>query len=63
MFFSLNQLSLVGMMAGFALNAAINAVLTAKLYELNVGLTISSFVIKTAAFLLAIFPFLFFLLK
>lgn len=42
---------------------AINAVLTAKLYELNVGLTISSFVITTTAFLLVIFPLLFFLLK
>ncbi|SFT73509.1 hypothetical protein SAMN02910356_01868 [Selenomonas sp. GACV-9] len=42
---------------------AINAVLTSKLYALSVGLAISSFVITTAAFLLVIFPLLFFLLK
>ena len=42
---------------------AINAVLASKLYKLSVGLAISSFVITTAAFLLVIFPLLFFLLK
>lgn len=41
---------------------AINAVIAAKLYQLNVGLAVSSFVITTAAFLLLIFPVLFFLL-
>ena len=42
---------------------AINAVIAAKLYQLNVGIAISSFVITTAAFLLLLFPALFFLLR
>lgn len=42
---------------------AINAVIAAKLYQLNVGLSVSSFVITTAAFLLLFFPILFFLLR
>lgn len=42
---------------------AINAVIASKLYQLNVGLAVSSFVITTAAFLLLIFPILFFLLR
>ncbi len=41
---------------------AINAVLACKLYKLNVDLSVSSFVITTAAFLLVIFPLLFFYL-
>ena len=41
---------------------AINAVLACKLYKLNVDLCVSSFVITTAAFLLVIFPLLFFCL-
>ena len=42
---------------------AINAVIASKLYQLNVGLAVSSFVITTAAFLLLIFPVLFFLFQ
>lgn len=42
---------------------AINAVIASKLYQLNVGLAVSSFVITTAAFLLLIFPLLFFILR
>lgn len=38
---------------------AINAVLAAKIYKLNVDITVSSFVITTAAYLLLIFPLLF----
>lgn len=38
---------------------AINAVLAAKIYKLNYDITVSSFVITTAAFLLVIFPLLF----
>jgi len=41
---------------------AINAVLACKIYKLNVDLSVSSFVITTAAFLLLIFPLLFFYL-
>jgi predicted permease len=42
---------------------AINAVLTAKLYKLNVNLPAASFVSTTALFLLVIFPILFFVIK
>ncbi|MBO5651809.1 MAG: transporter [Selenomonas sp.] len=38
---------------------AINAVLAAKIYKLNVDMAVSSFVITTAAYLLLIFPLLF----
>ena len=38
---------------------AINAVLAAKIYKLNYDITVSSFVITTAAYLLLIFPLLF----
>ena len=38
---------------------AINAVLAAKIYKLTVDITVSSFVITTAAYLLLIFPLLF----
>lgn len=41
---------------------AINAVLACKIYKLNVDLSVSSFVITTAAFLFIIFPLLFFYL-
>jgi len=42
---------------------AINAVLTAKLYKLNVNLPVASFVSTTALFLVVIFPIVFFILK
>lgn len=42
---------------------AINAVLASRLYQLNVNLAISSFIMTTAAFLLIIFPALFFIIK
>lgn len=42
---------------------AINAVLTSRLYNLTTDLAVSSFVITTGAFLLAIFPALFFFLR
>ena len=42
---------------------AINAVLSARLYRLNVNLPAASFLVTTAAFLLIIFPLLFFLLR
>lgn len=42
---------------------AINAVLTSRLYQLNVNLAISSFIMTTAVFLLIIFPALFFIIK
>ena len=42
---------------------AINAVLSARLYRLNVNLPAASFLVTTAAFLLIIFPILFFLLR
>lgn len=42
---------------------AINAVLTSRLYKLNVNLAITSFLMTTAAFLLVLFPALFFILK
>ena len=41
---------------------AINAVLACKIYKLNVDLSVSSFVITTAAFLFLLFPLLFFYL-
>ncbi len=42
---------------------AINAVITAKLYKLNINLPVASFVSTTALFLLVIFPILFFIIK
>ncbi len=42
---------------------AINAVLASRLYQLNVNLAITSFIMTTAAFLLIIFPAMFFILK
>ena len=42
---------------------AINAVLASRLYRLNVNLAITSFLMTTAAFLLVLFPALFFILK
>ena len=42
---------------------AINAVLSARLYRLNVNLPAASFLVTTAAYLLIIFPLLFFLLR
>lgn len=42
---------------------AINAVLTAKLYRLNVNLPVASFVSTTALFLLVIFPIMFFIIR
>ena len=42
---------------------AINAVLTSRLYKLNVNLAITSFIMTTAIFLLILFPALFFILK
>lgn len=42
---------------------AINAVLTARLYKLNVDLASTSFLVTTAMYLCLIFPLLFFLLK
>lgn len=42
---------------------AINAVITSKLYKLNVNLAVASFIMTTAIFLLIIFPVLFFILK
>jgi len=42
---------------------AINAVLTSRLYKLNVNLAITSFIMTTAIFLLVLFPALFFILK
>ena len=42
---------------------AINAVLTSRLYKLNVNLAITSFLMTTAAFLLVLFPALFFILQ
>ena len=42
---------------------AINAVLASRLYRLNVNLAITSFLMTTAAFLLVLFPTLFFILK
>lgn len=42
---------------------AINAVLTSRLYKLNVDLAVTSFIMTTAMFLLIIFPAFFFLAK
>ena len=42
---------------------AINAVLTSRLYKLNVNLAITSFIMTTAIFLPVLFPALFFILK
>lgn len=42
---------------------AINAVLTAKIYKLNVNLPVASFVSTTALFLVVIFPVVFFIIK
>ena len=42
---------------------AINAVLSSRLYKLNVDLAATSFLVTTAAYLVVIFPVLFFLMK
>ena len=42
---------------------AINAVLASRLYKLNVDLAATSFLVTTGAYLLVIFPILFFLMK
>ena len=42
---------------------AINAVLSSRLYKLNVDLAATSFLVTTGAYLLVIFPILFFLMK
>ena len=42
---------------------AINAVLSTRLYKLNVDLAATSFLVTTAAYLVVIFPVLFFLMK
>lgn len=42
---------------------AINAVLASRIYHLNVDLAVSSFVTTTAAYLLLIFPVIFFILR
>ncbi|WP_294160453.1 AEC family transporter [uncultured Selenomonas sp.] len=42
---------------------AINAVLSTRLYKLNVDLAATSFLVTTAAYLVVIFPILFFLMK
>ena len=40
--------------------AAINSVITAQLYKLNVDLTIASFLLTTVVFVLVVFPVFFF---
>ena len=42
---------------------AINAVVTARLYKLNVDLAVASFILTTGIFLLFLFPVLFFVLR
>lgn len=39
--------------------AAINSVITAELYKLNVDLTISGFLLTTAVYIVLVFPLLF----
>lgn len=48
------------MMILSAVPTAINAVITARLFKLNVDLTIASFILTTAVFLLILFPAMFF---
>ena len=42
---------------------AINAVIAARIYRLNVNMTISSFILTTTVFLLVLFPAMFFILR
>jgi len=48
---------------GAFLPTAINAVLTARLYKLNVNMAVTSFFTTTAAFLLIVFPLIYFVMK
>ena len=55
-----NQVLLGSMLLLAATPAAINSVITAQLYKLNVDITIASFLLTTVVFVLLVFPLFFF---
>ena len=55
-----DQVLLGSLLIMSATPAAINSVLTAQLYKLNVDLTIASFLLTTIVFVLVVFPLFFF---
>ena len=58
-----DQVLLGTLMIVAATPTAINAVITSRLYKLNVDLAIAAFLLTTAVFLLLIFPLLFFYIQ
>ena len=55
-----SQVLLGSMLLLAATPAAINSVITAQLYKLNVDITIASFLLTTVVFVLLVFPLFFF---
>ena len=55
-----DQVLLGSLMLMAATPAAINSVITAQLYKLNVDITIASFLLTTVVFVLVVFPLFFF---
>ena len=55
-----DQVLLGSLLIVAATPAAINSVITAQLYKLNVDLTIASFLLTTVVFVLVVFPVFFF---
>ena len=55
-----DQILLGSLLIMAATPAAINSVITAQLYKLNVDLTIASFILTTVVFVLVVFPVFFF---
>lgn len=55
-----DQVLLGSLLLMAATSAAINSVITAQLYKLNVDITIASFLLTTVVFVLVVFPLFFF---
>ncbi|MBQ2140931.1 MAG: AEC family transporter, partial [Acidaminococcaceae bacterium] len=55
-----DQVLLGSLLLMAATPAAINSVITAQLYKLNVDITIASFLLTTVVFVLVVFPLFFF---
>lgn len=55
-----DQVLLGSLLVMAAAPAAINSVITAQLYKLNVDITIAAFILTTVAFVLVVFPLFFF---
>ncbi|HAT98033.1 MAG TPA: transporter, partial [Acidaminococcaceae bacterium] len=55
-----DQVLLGSLLVMAAAPAAINSVITAQLYKLNVDITIAAFILTTVVFVLVVFPLFFF---